>query len=75
MNKSERNNDIFMLQVRLFRLLQEKKNITAKECDELFAEYELYDYIATCYEEYHVQGDDANLEDIENYIYSQGEKA
>ncbi len=60
--------DIFMLQVRLFRLAQIRWSLSAEDCDELFKQYEVNDYISTCYEEFHIQGDDANLDDIERYI-------
>ncbi|MBQ8138278.1 MAG: DUF3791 domain-containing protein [Lachnospiraceae bacterium] len=63
-----KKNDIFMLQVRLFRLAQLKWGVSAEECDIIFEKYDVNSYIETCYEEYHVQGDDANLLDIESYI-------
>ncbi len=65
MNKRD---DLFIIQIRLFRLAQLKWNKTAKECEEIFKQNKIFEYIATCYEEYHVQGDDANLADIERYI-------
>ncbi len=68
MNNTDRKNDIFMLQVRLFRLAQLKWGVSAEECDIIFEKYDVNSYIETCYEEYHVQGDDANLLDIESYI-------
>lgn len=68
MNNTGRIDDIFMLQVRLFRLAQLKWNLTPEECDRIFRKYSINSYIETCYEEYHVQGDEANLHDIESYI-------
>ncbi len=68
MNNTDRKNDIFMIQVRLFRLAQIKWNLSPEDCDEIFKKYNVNAYIETCYEEYHVQGDDANLLDIESYI-------
>ena len=66
--------DLFMLQVRLFRMAQLRWNISAEECDRIFNEYNINDYIKTCYEEYHVQGDEANFADIEKYLGSKGSK-
>ncbi len=66
--------DLFMLQVRLFRLAQIKWDMDAVNCEKIFDEFEVNDYIATCYEEYHVQGDDANLNDIEKYLRGKGVK-
>ena len=67
-----KRDDIFMIQVRLFRLAQLKWDKSAEECEQLFKKYELNEYIETCYEEYHVQGDEANLEDLEHYLKMKG---
>jgi hypothetical protein len=71
----KRVDDLFMLQVRLFRMAQVKWDLTAKDCTKLFRDYEINDYIKTCYEEFHVQGDEANLEDIERYLKHKGYRA
>ena len=60
--------DLFLIQIRLFRLAQNKWNISEEKCSEIFTKYKIYDYIETCYQFFHVQGDDANLSDIENYL-------
>lgn len=67
-----KRDDIFMLQVRLFRLAQLKWDKSAGECEQIFKKYELNEYIETCYEEYHVQGDEANLADLEHYLKVKG---
>ena len=67
-----KRDDIFMLQVRLFRLAQLKWNKSAEECEQTFKKYGLNEYIETCYEEYHVQGDEANLADLEHYLKVKG---
>ena len=67
-----KRDDIFMLQVRLFRLAQLKWDKSAEECEQIFKKYELNEYIETCYEEYHVQGDEANLADLEHYLKVKG---
>ena len=64
--------DLFMLQVRLFRLAQIRWNKNAADCEEIFNKYEVNDYIKTCYEEYHVQGDEANIMDVEKYLHGKG---
>lgn len=66
--------DLYQIQVRLFRLAQLKWNLSAAECSEIFKKYDIYGYIQTCYEIYHIQGDDANLTDIENYLLNLGYK-
>lgn len=66
--------DLFRIQVRLFRLFQIKFNLDANTVEKVFKKYEMFDYIKTCYEEYHMQGDDANLKDIIQYLKSKGFK-
>ena len=66
--------DLFMLQVRLFRLAQIRWDKDVAACEEIFDKYEVNDYIKTCYEEYHVQGDETNLDDIEKYLRGKGAK-
>ena len=64
--------DLFMLQIRLFRLAQIRWNKTAEECERIFVENSINDYIQTCYEEFHTQGDETNLDDIEVYLKRKG---
>jgi len=64
--------NLFFMQVRLFRLAQVRWNKKVADCVDIFDKYEVNDYIETCYEEYHVQGDEANLDDIEKYLYNKG---
>ena len=68
----EQQRDLFQIQARLFREFQLKFKLSAKECAEVFAMYNLYDYIRDCYEEYHVQGDEANLADLEDLLFKKG---
>ena len=69
MNQQE---DIFLLQVRLYRLAQLKWNDDSRRCSEIFNKYKIYDYIETCYEFFHVQGDEANFDDIMKYLNNIG---
>ena len=64
--------DLFFLQVRLFRLAQIKWSVYSKKCSEIFNKYKIYDYIETCYEFFHIQGDEENLNDINNYLKNNG---
>ena len=61
-----------MLQVRLYRMLQIRLGLSPVECKEVFDKYGLFDYIAECYEEYHMQGDAANYADVLEYLKGQG---
>ena len=64
--------DLFLIQIRLFRLAQDKWDLDEEECSKIFNKYNIYGYIETCYEFFHVQGDEANLSDIENYLKNNG---
>lgn len=72
MTVTDRKEDTFMLQVRLYRMLQNRLGLTSAECNDVFDKYGLFDYIAQCYEEYHMQGDEANYADLLEYLRRQG---
>lgn len=65
-------NEVLHMQVRLFRMACKKWNIGRMKCAELFGEFGINHYIREAYESFHVQGDDANLEDIEEYLKRKG---
>ena len=69
-----KKDDLFMIQVRLFRLAQIRWNMNTTECERMYDDYKVNDYIATCYEEYHVRGDGANIDNIEKYLSGKGVK-
>lgn len=62
------NKEILRMQIRLFRLACKKWNKKTLECAEIFDKYDVDKYISELYELFHVQGDDANLDDIETYL-------
>ena len=64
--------DLFLIQVRLFRLAQNSWDLSAEKCSSLFNKYKVYDYIETCYDFFHIQGDEANLDDIAGYLKNKG---
>ena len=66
------NNEIHHMQVRLFHRKWKKWGITQQRCSEIFDSCKLDDYIADMYEFYHVQGDEANISDLEEHIRSIG---
>ena len=72
MTATDRKEDIFMLQVRLYRMLQIRLGFSPEACNEMFDRFDLFDYIAQCYEEYHMQGDEANFSDVMEYLRRQG---
>lgn len=70
----EQKEDLYQIQVRLFRLFQLKWNLNGSECSAIFKKYDIYGYIETCYEIFHTQGDETSLCDIEEYLKNQGYK-
>ena len=71
MNK-EKADDIFQIQIRLFRQFQTNEHLNANDAEAIFQKYDVFEYIKICYEEYHVQGDDANLCDLYQYLKGKG---
>ncbi len=67
-----RRDDLFMMQIRLFRMAQIKWNKSVGECEKIFSEYAINDYIKMCYEEFHVQSDEANMDEIDSYLQRKG---
>ena len=61
-----------MMQVRLFRMAQIRWDKNAEECEHIFEQYDVNEYIKICYEEYHVQGDETNMADLEKYLRNKG---
>lgn len=66
------NKELNRMQVRLFRKAWKKWGLSPADCADLFDKYEIDQYIADAYEFYHIQGDDANLDDIEDYLSRNG---
>ena len=66
--------DLFAIQIRLFRLFQLKEKLSPEQAEDVFRKYDIFNYISVCYEIYHVQGDDANLADIYIYLSNMGWK-
>ena len=64
--------EILRMQIRLFRKACGRWNKTNNECADIFDKYEIDTYIKDFYEILHVQGDEANLNDIEEYLLKKG---
>ena len=65
-------NEMILLQVRLFRLAMESWQKSQQDIASLFRKNEVYKFICDMYEEFHVQGDDSNLKEIEAYLKGKG---
>lgn len=64
--------ELTFMEVRLFRLAQTRWKMDRTECADIFREHDLLGYIQDAYEEFHEQGDEANMEDIEAFLSAKG---
>ena len=66
------NNEILHMWVRIFHAACKKWGKSNVECAEIFDTYKIDDYIRDVYGFFHIQGDEANLSDIEEYLKNKG---
>ena len=69
---SERDIDIADMQCWVFRMAQTKWNIPAKDCVELFKKYNIFDFIADCYDSLHLNSYACALADVETLLKNRG---
>lgn len=67
-----RSDEIILMQVRLVRLAVKTWNKSMPEVAELFSSNGVYSFIREMYEEFHVQGDVANLEEVGVFLKNKG---
>lgn len=70
-NMNERQQIIYM-QARLIRLASENWNRSIEAIAELFEQYDVFRYIEECFGIFHVEGDDAVLDDVRGYLKNKG---
>ena len=63
---------MILIQVRLLRLATKTWHKEMPEIAKLFSQFKVYDFMQDMYEEFHVQGDSANLNEVEAYLRSHG---
>ncbi len=68
----DRKDEIILIQVRLLRLATKTWHKDMSEVAKLFRQYKVYDFMQDMYEEFHVQGDLASLNEVETYLKNQG---
>ncbi|PWJ54090.1 MULTISPECIES: DUF3791 domain-containing protein [unclassified Fibrobacter] len=68
----DRKDEIILIQVRLLRLASKTWHKDMSEVAKLFRQYKVYDFMQDMYEEFHVQGDLASLNEVETYLKNQG---
>lgn len=70
-NMSERQQILYM-QTRMIRHASEKWNRPIEMISGLFETYGVLQYIEECFEVFHVEGDEAILEDVTEYLENKG---
>lgn len=68
----DRKDEMILIQVRLLRLAAKTWHKEMPEVAKLFSQFKVYDFMQDMYEEFHVQGDPANLNEVEAYLRNQG---
>jgi hypothetical protein len=68
----DRKDEMILIQVRLLRLATKTWHKDMPEVAKLFSQFKVYDFMQDMYEEFHVQGDPANLSEVEAYLRNQG---
>lgn len=71
-NAMNERQQILYMQTRIIRLASEKWNMPIEKIAELFAEYDVLQYIEDGFGIFHVEGDMAVLEDIAAYLQNKG---
>lgn len=70
---SEKQQIIYM-QTRIMRLASEEWNKPIETIAELFANHGVLSYIEHCFDIFHLEGDEAILEDVTSYLNKRGMK-
>ena len=63
---------ILYMIARLLRLAVDRWSMSRQQVNELFARYGVYGYVQELWGLFHVQGDEAVLNDITSYLESRG---
>ena len=71
---SQEQVNITDMQCRVYRMAQRKWGITPAECTELFQRYDIFPFIAECYDTLHLASYDCALRDVEEILQSHGVK-
>jgi hypothetical protein len=64
--------EVNFMQVRLFRVVLSKLELTPRELNEVFEKFDIWNYIEQAYDVLHIQGDDVNADEIIEMLQAQG---
>jgi hypothetical protein len=65
-------NEVLYMEIRLVGAFSEKYKLTRAAVNEIFSKYKIWQYIESCYEVFHLNGDEYNLDDISEYLKGKG---
>ena len=65
-------NEVLYMEIRLVGAFIEKYKLTRAAVNEIFSKYKIWQYIESCYEVFHLNGDEYNLDDISEYLKGKG---
>lgn len=65
-------NEILFMETRIFREFCNKHDLSSKDGNKLFSIHKIWNYIESCYDILHTNGDEYILNDIENQLRCQG---
>ncbi len=68
----DENQQILLMQICILRALARKHSISLKQAAEIFRNNDVLHFIREGFGIFHVEGDEAVLEDVEEYLKSRG---
>ena len=65
-------NEIIFMEIRLLGEFCQKYRMSRAAANDLFSKHKIWQYIESCYDTFHINGDEHNLEDISNVLKTKG---
>ena len=64
--------EVLFMETRVFRAFCERMKLSAKDANELFRSFQIWDFIESCYDSLHLNGDECVLDDIQKILVNKG---
>ena len=65
-------NEILYMEIRLIGAFCARYKLTRAAASKIFSNYGIWQYIESCYDAFHINGDEYNLDDICNVLKRKG---
>ena len=65
-------NEILFMEIRLLGKFCQRYKMSRAAASALFSKHKIWQYIESCYDTFHVNGDEYNLDDISNVLKVKG---